>query len=266
MLGLLKPPARVVAGHAWFEGADLLALPPAQLNRLRGERIGLVVQAPKTSLDPLARIGRQLVRLQQAHCDTTEAAAADRAVAMLDAVGIPDPRRRLASWPHELSGGTAQRVLIAMALINEPSLLIADEPTTGLDSTVQAQILDLLQGLARNKGIGVVLITHDLGVVAHYCDRMAVMFAGQVMEMGAVGRVFATPMHPYTRALLAATPERLRGGAVHPGWAPPDLVNLPRGCLYRDRCPEAQPICVTDPPWRGTAHAARCHFAEERPL
>ncbi len=261
VLGLLKPPARVVRGQAWFDGTDLLALPADAMNRLRGGRIALVVQSPKASLDPLARIGAQLVRLQQAHGDVSTQAAGARAEAMLRAVGIPDPARRMRAWPHELSGGMAQRVLIAMALVNGPRLLIADEPTTGLDATVQAQILDLLRDMVRAEGIGVLLITHDLGVVAHYCDRVAVMFAGQVMEAGAVAAVFAAPAHPYTRALLAATPERLRPGTRHPSAPPPDLSALPQGCLYADRCPDAAPICATPPAMQGQAHQARCHFA-----
>ncbi len=264
ILGLLRPPARVVAGQAFFEGTDLLALPPAELNRLRGARIGLVVQSPKTSLDPLARLGAQLVRLQRAHRPGLSGAQAEaRAVEMLAAVGIPDPARRLRAWPHELSGGMAQRVLIAMALVNEPSLLIADEPTTGLDVTVQAQILDLLRELGRARGIGALIITHDLGVVAHYCDEAAVMFAGQVVEHGPVGRLFAQPAHPYTRALIAATPERIRLRAPRPSGAPPDLHALPEGCLYRDRCPQAAPACATPPAERAVAGggAARCHFA-----
>lgn len=261
IFGLLKPPARVVGGRALFAGEDLLAASPERLNALRGSRMALVVQSPKASLDPLARIGAQLVRAQRAHRDVGERAALDAARAMLQAVGIPDPDRRLAAWPHELSGGMAQRVLIALALVNGPELLVADEPTTGLDVTVQAQILDLIRGLARERGIGVMLITHDLGVVAHYCDEVAVMFAGQVMEAGPVAAVFASPRHPYTRALLAATPERLRRGAAHPAWAPPDLFRLPQGCLYRDRCAEAQAACAAPAPWLGAAHAARCHFA-----
>lgn len=263
VLGLLKPPARIVAGQALFEGRDLLALPPDDLNALRGARIGLVVQSPKTSLDPLARIGAQLVRLQRAHRPALSAPDAEaRAVEMLMAVGIPDPQRRLRAWPHELSGGMAQRVLIAMALVNEPSLLIADEPTTGLDVTVQAQILDLLRELARARGIGAVIITHDLGVVAHYCDEAAVMFAGQVVERGPVGRLFAQPAHPYTRALIAATPERNPRRAKRPVGSPPNLYALPEGCLYRDRCPIAQPVCATPPPEVALAEgSALCHLA-----
>jgi oligopeptide/dipeptide ABC transporter ATP-binding protein len=264
VLGLLKPPARVVAGKALFEGRDLLALPPAELNALRGERIGLVVQSPKTSLDPLARIGTQLARVQRAHRPgLSEATAHTRAAEMLAAVGIPDPGRRLRAWPHELSGGMAQRVLIAMALVNEPTLLVADEPTTGLDVTVQAQILDLLRKLARARGIGAVIITHDLGVVAHYCDEAAVMFAGQVVEQGPVGALFAAPAHPYTQALIAATPERLTLRAQRPAGSPPNLYALPEGCLYRDRCPRAEARCATPPPDVALpgGHAARCHFA-----
>ncbi len=266
ILGLLKPPARVVAGQVLLEGVDLLALPPERLNALRGARIGLVVQSPKTSLDPLARVGEQLVRLQRAHRPALARAAAEaRAAEMLAAVGIPDPARRLRAWPHELSGGMAQRVLIAMALVNEPALLIADEPTTGLDVTVQAQILDLLRDLARARGIGAVIITHDLGVVAHYCDEAAVMFAGQVVESGPVRALFARPAHPYTRALIASTPERLTLRAPRPMGAPPNLYALPEGCLYRDRCPVAQPACSAPPPEVGLpgGHAALCHLALE---
>jgi peptide/nickel transport system ATP-binding protein/oligopeptide transport system ATP-binding protein len=266
VLGLLKPPARVVGGQAFFEGRDLLALPPEELNVLRGARIGLVVQSPKTSLDPLARVGQQLIRLQRAHRpDLSQAEAEARAVDALVAVGIPDPTRRLRAWPHELSGGMAQRVLIAMALVNEPSLLIADEPTTGLDVTVQAQILDLLRELGKARGIGAVIITHDLGVVAHYCDEAAVMFAGQVVESGPVGPLFAQPAHPYTRALIAATPERLELRATRPSGSPPNLYDLPTGCLYRDRCPIAQPACLVAPPDIAVSdgHVARCHFAAE---
>jgi peptide/nickel transport system ATP-binding protein/oligopeptide transport system ATP-binding protein len=224
------------------------------------------VQSPKTSLDPLARIGQQLVRLQRAHRpNLSEAEAEARAAEALASVGIPDPKRRLRAWPHELSGGMAQRVLIAMALVNEPSLLIADEPTTGLDVTVQAQILDLLREQARARGIGAVIITHDLGVVAHYCDEAAVMFAGQVVESGPVGPLFARPAHPYTQALIAATPERLQLRAVRSSGSPPNLYALPEGCLYRDRCPAARTACLTAPPdvQLTERHIARCHFARD---
>jgi oligopeptide/dipeptide ABC transporter ATP-binding protein len=263
ILGLLRGPARVVGGSAIFEDTDLLRLAPTARQRVLGGRIGLVVQSPKTSLDPLARVGDQLVRVQRAHARRSTADATQRAEAMLAAVGIPDPARRMRSWPHELSGGMAQRVVIALALINEPRLLVADEPTTGLDVTVQAQILDLLHAAVRARQIGAISITHDLGVVAQYCDDIAVMFAGQVMEQGPVDAVFAAPAHPYTQALLDATPERLEPGRRRDDGAPPDLTHLPSGCLYRQRCRRAEAICAEVPPLiENGAHAARCHFAQ----
>jgi len=265
VMGLLRPPARVVAGQVLFEGRDLIAMPPEEVNRLRGARMAMVVQSPKSSLDPLSRIGEQLVRVQRAHDPALgQAEAAARAVAMLEAVGIPDPQRRARAWPHELSGGMAQRVLIALALVNQPRLLIADEPTTGLDVTVQAQILDLFRELVLANGIGAIIITHDLGVVAHYCDDVAVMFAGTIIEHGPVAAVFGQPAHPYTRALIASTPERLVIGRTRTtGAPPPDLYALPTGCLYRDRCPHAAPDCAEPPPGRamGAGHIAHCHFA-----
>jgi len=264
MIGLLRPPAKVVGGSVRFDGRDLLAMGRDQLNALRGNEIALVVQNPRTSLDPLTRIGDQLVRMHRAHRKVSEAAARKRAVEMMAAVGIPAPERRMRAWPHELSGGMAQRVLIAMALINEPKLLIADEPTTGLDVTVQAQILDLLRDMVRRMDMAAIVITHDLGVVAHYCDRMAVMYAGAIVEQGPVAEVFAQPAHPYTRSLIAATPERLDLGAGRiAGGPPPNLFALPDGCHYRDRCAFAADVCHTAPPELrvGERHAARCHFA-----
>jgi oligopeptide/dipeptide ABC transporter ATP-binding protein len=273
ILGLLRPPARVVRGQALFQGRDLLTLPRRELAALRGDRIGMVVQSPKASLDPLARVGTQLERVQRAHRPVSRKTAWARAEAILTAVGIPDAGRRLNAWPHELSGGMAQRVVIAMALVNEPDLLIADEPTTALDVTVQAQILDLLAAQVRDRGIGCVLITHDLGVVAQYCDDMAVMFGGVVVEQGRAGAVLTQPMHPCTQALLAATPERFRfgTGALLAG-APPDLYAEPRGCAYRARCRLAAAECHDTPPWRGitdrgttdrgtTDQRAACWFA-----
>ncbi len=262
ILGLLRPPARVVRGSASFDGQDLLQLPPPQMAALLGTGIGLVVQSPRTSLDPLCRIGEQLIRLQRAHRRVTRTEAADRAENVLRAVGIPDPKARMRAWPHELSGGMAQRVIIALALVNGPRLLIADEPTTGLDVTVQAQILDLLSAEVHQRQIGAIIITHDLGVIAQYCDDVAVMFAGQIVEQGTVARVFATPAHPYTRVLLAATPERLRLGSAIRGTTPPDLYALPSGCLYRQRCPDATELCANAPPVTGEpGHVARCHHA-----
>ncbi|WP_431281392.1 ABC transporter ATP-binding protein [Humitalea sp. 24SJ18S-53] len=264
LLGLLRPPAKVVAGRAMFAGQDLLAMDPDALNAMRGRDIGLVTQSPKSSLDPLSRIGDQLIRILRAHAKVSVAEARARAEKMLDSLGIPDPVARMRAWPHELSGGMAQRVLIALALMNAPRLLIADEPTTGLDVTVQAQILDLLRDLVRRTGVGAMIITHDLGVVAHYCDRMAVMYAGAIVEAGPVSAVFARPTHPYTANLIAATPERLRlGSARSIGGAPPNLLALPEGCAFRDRCPMAGADCATPPPAvaLGAGHVVHCHRA-----
>ena len=262
LLGLLRPPARIAGGTAVFAGHDLLRLPAAERQTLLGSQIGLVVQSPRTSLDPLATVGAQLIRVQRAHRKIPARQAAERAEAMLHAVGILDPARRMQAWPHELSGGMAQRVIIAMAMINEPRLLIADEPTTGLDVTVQAQILDLLAESVRQRRIGALVITHDLGVVAQYCDDLAVMFAGQVVEQGTVRSVFRAPAHPYTQALLDSTPERLRLGQPRDEAAPPDFSQMRSGCIYRGRCKLAQAVCATAPPMVGTeAHRAACHFA-----
>lgn len=265
IMGLLRPPARIIAGRVRLEGQDLLALDEPALNALRGQRMALIVQSPRTSLDPLRRIGDQLVNLRRTHSRDDTAAARARALAMLGAVGIPDPERRMRAWPHELSGGMAQRVLIAMALMNEPRLLIADEPTTGLDVTVQAQVLDLFRDLVVRNDLGAIIITHDLGVVAHYCDDIAVMFAGTIVEQGPVAAVFADPRHPYTQALIAATPDRLKIGQTRASTAPPpNLYALPEGCTYRDRCPKAAPVCALDPPLASfpPGHVARCHFTD----
>jgi oligopeptide/dipeptide ABC transporter ATP-binding protein len=263
IMGLLKPPARIVAGHATFEGESLLDMPEERLNALRGARMALVVQSPKTSLDPLARVGAQIARVVRAHGERDPDRAAARALDLMAAVGIPDPARRARAWPHELSGGMAQRVLIAMALANDPALLIADEPTTGLDVTVQAQILDLLRRAVAERGLGALIITHDLGVVAQYCDRVCVMFAGSIVEQGSVERVLVAPAHPYTQALLAASPERAQGPALQAG-PPPDLYDLPPGCVYARRCKHADAKCETAPAERdfGPAHRVRCHHAE----
>ena len=249
ILGLLNAPARVVGGRAVFEGRDILGLSASEMNKLRGRRIALVVQSPRSSLDPVARIGDQIVRAYRDHQRGDAAEVRKRAVAMLESVGIPDPQRVADAYPHELSGGMAQRALIALALINEPDLLIADEPTTGLDVTVQAQVLDLLKSLVISRGLATIIITHDLGVVANYCDRVAVMFAGRIVEQGSVRSVFGGPVHPYTRELIESTPERLKiGTQPMVGAPPPDLFALPSGCHYRMRCTLAEPRCESEPP------------------
>jgi oligopeptide/dipeptide ABC transporter ATP-binding protein len=265
VLGLLRPPARVVSGRAMFEGRDLLAMTKPALAALRGDRIGFIVQSPKASLDPLSRIGDQLVRVQRAHGRRSRAEAMEHAEAILAAVGIPDPRRRLRAWPHECSGGMAQRAVIALALVNQPRLVIADEPTTALDVTVQAQILDLMSAQVRDRGIGAILVTHDLGVVAQYCDDVAVMFAGTVVERGPSAAVFRRPMHPYTSALLAVTPERRRPTTGRRlGGPPPDLYAPPDGCLYRLRCERATKRCRIAPPLvQHATQTASCHFPSD---
>lgn len=264
-MGLLKPPARLMSGSIRLEGRDLSALDEPAMNALRGAEMALVVQSPKTSLDPLTRIGQQIARARLAHARESRASALARAIDLLRSVGIPAPEERSRAWPHELSGGMAQRVLIAMALVNDPKLLIADEPTTGLDVTVQAQILDLLRDTVRARRMGLLIITHDLGVVAQYCDRVAVMFAGTIIEDGPVRAVLGQPAHPYTQALVAATPERVASGAPVPrAGLPPDLYNPPSGCAYRLRCPHAAPICETPPRSQQVgASNPRCHRAHE---
>jgi peptide/nickel transport system ATP-binding protein/oligopeptide transport system ATP-binding protein len=264
IIGLLRPPARIVGGSITFEGRELTTMPDAELNKIRGEEIAMVVQNPRTSLDPLTRVGDQLVRLHQVHRGGPKEASHKRAIEMMEAVGIPDPKSRARSWPHELSGGMAQRVLLAMALMNAPKLLIADEPTTGLDVTVQAQILDLLRDLVARFNMATMIITHDLGVVAHFCDEIAVMFGGCIVESGPVRDVFAAPAHPYTRKLVAATPERFRmGSAKSLSGQPPDLYNLPDGCVLQSRCAHATDLCKTPVPNIEVAasHFSLCHYA-----
>ncbi len=269
IMGLLSPPARIVDGSVSFDGHELTNMKRDELDQLRGKEITMIVQSPVSSLDPLKRIGRQLVRIQLVHQDIGEAEAERRAVAMLRTVGIPNPEARSRAWPHELSGGMAQRVLIAMALINGPRLLIADEPTTGLDVTVQAQILDLLLDLVQERGLSAIIITHDLGIVAHYCSKMAVMFAGRVVEQGPVAAVFKDARHPYTRTLINSTPSRVAqlGQAPTSGGPPPNLYDLPQGCHYSDRCEFAADICAAVPPDvdLGATHFAACHLASEQP-
>ena len=266
LLGLLQPPAVVAAGRIRFEGRELAPLASGARDHVRGTRLTLIPQSPHTSLDPLKRVGEQLVRMQREHTDVSKKAAWARARDMLAEVRIPAPDQRLRAWPHELSGGMAQRVLIAMALVNQPRLVIADEPTTGLDVTVQAEVLDTLRELVRAHRMSAIIITHDLGIVAHYCDRLAVMFAGTIVEQGPTRAVFREQRHPYTRALIASTPKRIaERGFGQVGGTPPDLYALPDGCLYRDRCARAADICVQPPPnmaFPGN-HTALCHFAAE---
>ena len=264
-LGLLPKPGRVIAGEALLEGVDLLKLPPEKLRRMRGARIGMVFQDPLTGLNPVFRVGDQIAEVLRAHLPISRWKARDRAAELLARVQIPDPERRVDDYPHQFSGGMRQRVLIAMAIALGPRVLIADEPTTALDVTVQAQVLDLLGDLQREERMAMVLITHDLGVVARQADRVAVMYAGRVVETGSVEEVFRAPRHPYTISLFRSIPDldAPAGTLLAPiAGAPPDPARRPPGCAFAPRC-----FAVSDaagcrgerPLLRGGAHAAACH-------
>ncbi len=252
VLGLTRAEGATVSGHIRFEGrGDLLALGERELCAVRGNEIAMVFQDPLSSLHPLYRVGAQIVEAIRAHRDIAKAAARARTIELLDLVGISDPARRVDAYPHELSGGQRQRAMIAMALANDPKLLIADEPTTALDVTVQAQILGLLSKLQRERGMALVLVTHDLGVVADMADDIAVMYAGQIVESAPAERVFAAPEHPYTWGLLRSIPT-LDGPREElltpiPG-SPPSPLAPPPGCRFHPRCPYAEPEHArTDP-------------------
>jgi oligopeptide/dipeptide ABC transporter ATP-binding protein len=262
---LPEPPARVERGEVLFEGRDLLQLPLKELRRIRGSRIAMIFQEPMTSLNPVFTVGNQIEEVLQVHTDLARSARRQRVIELLDLVGIPSPAQRVNDYPHQLSGGMRQRVMIAMALACDPSLLIADEPTTALDVTIQAQILDLLESLKQRLDMAVLLITHDLGVVAETAQRVAVLYAGRVVETGTVGDLFRSPRHPYTEGLLKSTPgakvEHRAPLHVIPGVVP-DLVDRTTGCRFRERCARAQPICErVDPQLERTApgHAMACH-------
>ncbi len=264
-----QPPGRIdPAARVEFDGADVLRLEGEALRRVRGGGIACVFQEPGASLNPVLSVGTQIAETVRAHTALGHDAARERARELLTSVGLSDPDRRLDQYPHELSGGMQQRVMIAMALAGAPRVLIADEPTTALDVTIQAQILDLLTDLKRRLGLGILFITHDLGVAAGLADRIAVMYAGRIVETGPARELLAHPVHPYTEALLAAVPrldrpvERLR---VIPG-QPPPATRWPAGCRFHPRCPHAWERCRRDEPGplaAGPARAARCWLVEE---
>jgi peptide/nickel transport system ATP-binding protein len=249
LMGLLPATAHV-AGSVRFQGLELLDLPPEELRKLRGDRISMIFQDPMTSLDPTFPVGEQVAETITAHRDVNDARARERALELLGEVGIPEPERRFGDAPHRLSGGMRQRVVIATALANEPALVLADEPTTALDVTIQAQVLDLLRDLRTRLQTTIVLITHDLGVVAQICDRVGVMYAGQLVEVAPVAEIFRSPRHPYTQALLAALPtqQQVPGSLrVIPGRVP-NLADPPPGCRFSTRCPYVMDVCATVPP------------------
>jgi peptide/nickel transport system ATP-binding protein len=266
-MDLLPGQARRRANRLALQGEDLLAMPARRLASLRGNRMAMIFQEPMTALNPAYTIGNQLTEVYRRHKGTSEAEARERAAFLLDKVGIANARDRLGQYPHELSGGLRQRVMIAMALMCDPDLLIADEPTTALDVTIQAQILRLLVDLQKEFGIALLLITHDLGLVARVAHRVAVMYAGEIVETGSVEAVFRSPNHPYTRGLIDAIPVP---GKTLPGsrlgsirGSVPSLVGDVTGCVFRDRCPFAMPICERDPPLRHDAdHRWLCVLEE----
>ncbi|WP_083495430.1 ABC transporter ATP-binding protein [Tsuneonella troitsensis] len=234
-----EPPGRIERGTAMFDGQDLLQMSPAELRRIRGRRISMIFQDPMTSLNPFLRISTQLIEALQTHQDISNKDALKKATAALEEVGIPEASKRVTGYPHEFSGGMRQRVMIAMALITEPDLLIADEPTTALDVTVQAQILDIIKQRQNDLGTAVILVTHDLGVVAGTCDRVLVMYGGQEMESGTAEQIFYAPRHPYTRALQKTIPSlQTKGQELYtiPG-LPPDASKPATGCAFFPRCP-----------------------------
>jgi oligopeptide transport system ATP-binding protein len=263
-----EPPGKIVSGEILFEGQDLRALPVDELRKIRGKRIAMIFQDPMTSLNPFMRISKQLMEITELHLGHTKAQAYEHAIKMLETVGIPDARSRVDSYPHEFSGGMRQRVMIAMALSCEPELLIADEPTTALDVTIQAQILELIKQLKQETGTSVILITHDLGVVAGMTDHIIVMYAGKVFEQAKTPELFSCPGNPYTKGLLRSVPDpTAEQGALYqiPG-LPPDVAHLPPGCPFAERCERAEEICHKEfPPFVALTpdHHSLCHFAEE---
>jgi len=254
ILGLTRAPNATITGSVEFDGRDLTQLDDEALREVRGKRIAMIFQDPMTSLNPVYRVGEQIVEMIRAHEKVSKKEARDSAVELLRSVGIPNPERRVHDYPHEFSGGMRQRVMIAMALALDPDVLIADEPTTALDVTVQAQILRLLDKLNRERGLAVVLITHDLGVVAEVADRVAVMYAGQIVEDATLDDLFYDPQHPYTWGLLGSLarldqPRPIRLAQI--AGSPPSLLNPPTGCRFAARCPHEFDKCSEPPPLHG---------------
>ena len=260
--GLISPPGRVVGGEVRVHGEDLLQVGPEEMRQARGRKIAMIFQDPMMTLNPVLRIETQMRDVLAAHLKLSRSEARARAIAALDEVGIPSPEERLRAYPHQLSGGMRQRVAIAIALLHQPDLVIADEPTTALDVTIQGQILSLVQRLCRERGTALIWITHDLAVVAGIADRIAVMYAGRVVEMGPVDQVLDHPAHPYTKGLIASVPtRRMRGEKLQqiPGRMPA-LTDLPEGCPFQPRCSYATDACRSPQEMReiGPDHALRC--------
>ncbi len=268
IIQLVKAPGRIVSGEVWLDGEDLMSLSQAEMQAVRGRKISMIFQEPRAALNPLFTVGDQISRVIQLREGCSRSIAESQAIEMMRAVEIADPDRRASAYPHELSGGMCQRVMVAMALSANPLLLIADEPTTGLDVTVQAQVLDLIRTRVRSAGSACLFITHDLGVVAELCERVIVMYAGRVVEQGPVTEIFSNPRHPYTQGLIASTlrVDIDRPISTIPGTVP-DAVHLPSGCTFHPRCPFAEEICqLEEPPMveAGQDHTTRCHIVSGR--
>jgi peptide/nickel transport system ATP-binding protein len=270
LLGLLRTPPARVRGEIWFKGRNLLALSPEELQRIRGREVTMIFQDPMASLNPVFTVGDQLLdviaRGRGGRRNARE--AREKAIAILEEVALPDPERILRTYPVQLSGGMRQRILIAMALVNQPDLIIADEPGTALDVTIQEQILLLMQALVEDRGISVLLITHNLGVVRQITDRVYVMYAGTIAETAPTAELFRSPKHPYTQGLLASVP-KLTGEGVPRGidGMIPDYTDPPPGCRFAPRCPYAQPRCQAPPPWVevGAQHGVACVLYDPQP-
>ena len=269
IMDLLKYPGRVVEGEILLEGRDLTKMDKKELKKIRGQEISMIFQEPMTSLNPVIKVGKQVREAILLHQDITKEEAKQRVLDAFCQVGISEPQKRYECYPHELSGGLRQRVMIAMAMVCQPKLMIADEPTTALDVTIEAQILKLIKNLCDNTGMSCLLISHNLGVIAQMCDYVYVMYAGKVVEHGDVFTIFENPRHPYTKGLLASViplenlPERL---PTIPGMVP-NLLHLPKGCAFCGRCGEAKDLCRESRPELydiGNGHEVRCHFAGER--
>jgi peptide/nickel transport system ATP-binding protein len=275
IMGLIPtPPGRIIDGKILFKGKNLINLPASEMRAIRGNEISMIFQEPMTSLNPVFTIGNQIMESVILHQKLSKSAAREKAIEMLKLVGIPAPERRIDDYPHQLSGGMRQRVMIAMALSCNPSVLIADEPTTALDVTIQAQILELLKSLREKLNMAVVLITHDLGVVAETCDHVVVMYAGKVVEQGTAEDIFYRPTHPYTKGLLNSIPshsgDKVKRDRLEtiPGLVP-NLLRLPKGCRFQERCTRRQAKCSEAEPaleMKSTGHVAACYFpyTEER--
>jgi len=270
VLGLLAGNAEVTGGEVLFQGENLLALDAARMRAIRGQRMSMIFQDPMTALNPVRSIGTQMVDIQY-RATVASGEKRQRAARMLGKVGIPDPESRLTAFPHQFSGGMRQRICIAMALLAQPALLLADEPTTALDATLEVQIIELLKGLQAEIGCSILFVSHHLGTVAELCDDVVVMYAGEVVEQGTVRDIFQHPGHPYTQALLECDPGRIREPTRYLPTIPgdvPDLMQIPAGCVFRERCAHAFERCARQapPPYAapgGAGHRARCHLRDE---